>query len=134
MPFFLHLSIISFGLPNDVIIKSTFNFKQAFNCCSSFIFDLLAIKLIPNPLEFDEEGTEFLPATLFGDYEKLFLALLIDRLHRDGLEPDAKDKNGQIELNRMLRAHLNRGIYSLTSRLQGLDGFNEMVKAEQKYD
>ena len=89
---------------------------------------------IPNPLEFDEDGTEFLPATLFGEYEKLFLALLIDRLHRDGLEPDAKDKNEQIELNRMLRAHLNRGIYSLTSRLQGLDGFNEMVKAEQKND
>ena len=89
---------------------------------------------IPNPLEFDEDGTEFLPATLFGEYENLFLALLIDRLHRDGLAPAAKDKNGQIELNRMLRAHLNRGIYSLTSRLQGLDGFNEMVKAEQKYD
>ncbi len=72
---------------------------------------------IPNPLEFDEDGTEFLPGTLFGDYEKLFMALVIDRLHRDGIDPYTKDKNGQTELNRMLRAHLNRVIYSLRSRV-----------------
>ncbi len=51
------------------------------------------------------------------------MALVIDRLDKDGLDPYTKDKNGQTELNRMLRAHLNRGIYSLRSRVQGLDGF-----------
>ncbi|SVB11236.1 uncharacterized protein METZ01_LOCUS164090 [marine metagenome] len=71
-------------------------------------------------------GTEFLPLVLFGEHEKLFLALMIDRLHRDGLDPEKY-------LNIMLRAHLNRGVYSLVSRVYGLSGINEMIKAEMKY-
>ena len=123
------------GRSRGILSKLKFKTGITPNLLSRFAICLsLKDPSIPNPLEFDEDGTEFLPGTLFGDYEKLFMALIIDRLHRDGLDPDTKDKNGQTELNRMLRAHLNRGIYSLTSRLQGLDGFNEMVKAEQKYD
>ena len=120
----IHTSQRSRGILSNLKIKTglTPNILSRFGICLS-----LKDPSVPNPEEFDENGTEFLPLVLFGEHEKLFLALMIDRLHRDGLDPEK-------ELNKMLRAHLNRGIYSLTSRLQGLGGFNEMVKAEQKYD
>jgi hypothetical protein len=60
------------------------------------------------------------------EHEKLFLALMIDRLHRDGLDPEKY-------LNKMLRAHLNRGVYSLVARIHSLSAINEMIKAEMKY-
>jgi len=81
---------------------------------------------IPNPDEFDEKGMEILPSVLFGAHENIYLALMIDRLHRDGLDPEKY-------LNIMIRAHLNRGVYSLVSRVYGLSGINEMIKAEMKY-
>jgi len=81
---------------------------------------------IPNPDEFDELGTEFLPSVLFGDYEKLFYALMVNRLHKDKLDPE-------LYLNRMMRAHLNRGVYSLISRIHHLSDIHEMIRAERKY-
>ena len=80
---------------------------------------------IPNPDEFDELGTEFLPNVLFGDYEKMFYALMVNRLHRDKLDPERY-------LNRMMRAHLNRGVYSLPSRVHHLSDIHEMIRAERK--
>ena len=59
-------------------------------------------------------------------HEKLFLALMIDRLCRDGLDVEK-------HLDVMLRAHLNRGVYSLVSRIHSLSGINEIIKAEEKY-
>ena len=116
------------GRSRGILSKLKFKTGLTPNLISRFAICLsLKDASVPNPLEFDEDGTEFLPGTLFGDYDKLFMALMIDRLHRDELDPEK-------ELNKMLRAHLNRGIYSLTSRLQGLDGLSEMIKAEQKYD
>ena len=81
---------------------------------------------IPNPDEFDELGTEFLPNVLFGEYEKMFYALMVNRLHRDKLDPE-------LYLNRMMRAHLNRGVYSLMSRIHHLSDIHEMIRAERKY-
>ena len=81
---------------------------------------------IPNPDEFDELGTEFLPNVLFGEYEKMFYALMVNRLHRDKLDPE-------LYLNRMMRAHLNRGVYSLISRVHHLSDIHEMIRAERKY-
>jgi len=81
---------------------------------------------IPNPDEFDELGTEFLPNVLFGEYEKMFYALIVNRLHRDKLDPE-------LYLNRMMRAHLNRGVYSLMSRIHHLSDIHEMIRAERKY-
>jgi len=80
---------------------------------------------IPNPDEFDELGTEFLPNVLFGEYEKMFYALMVNRLHRDKLDPERY-------LNRMMRAHLNRGVYSLPSRVHHLSDIHEMIRAERK--
>ena len=65
---------------------------------------------------------------------------MIDRLRREGIDPEEvpkgkKEPKGEERtwLNIMLRAHLNRGVYSLVSRVYGLSGINEMIKAEIKY-
>ena len=119
----IHTSQRSRGILSNLKIKTglTPNILSRFGICLS-----LKDPSVPNPEEFDELGTEFLPLVLFGEHEKLFLALMIDRLHRDGLDPEKY-------LNIMLRAHLNRGVYSLVSRVYGLSGINEMIKAEIKY-
>ena len=119
----IHTSQRCRGILSNLKIKTglTPNILSRFGICLS-----LKDPSIPNPEEFDENGTEFLPLVLFGEHEKLFLALMIDRLHRDGLDPEKY-------LNIMLRAHLNRGVYSLVSRVYGLSGINEMIKVEMKY-
>ena len=119
----VHTSQRCRGILSNLKIKTglTPNILSRFGICLS-----LKDPSVPNPEEFDELGTEFLPLVLFGEHEKLFLALMIDRLHRDGLDPEKY-------LNIMLRAHLNRGVYSLVSRVYGLSGINEMIKAEIKY-
>ncbi len=119
----IHTSQRSRGILSNLKIKTglTPNILSRFGICLS-----LKDPSVPNPEEFDELGTEFLPLVLFGEHEKLFLALMIDRLHRDGLDPEKY-------LNIMLRAHLNRGVYSLISRIHSLSAINEMIKAEMKY-
>ena len=119
----IHTSQRCRGILANLKIKTglTPNILSRFGICLS-----LKDPSIPNPEEFDENGTEFLPLVLFGEHEKLFLALMIDRLHRDGLDPEKY-------LNIMLRAHLNRGVYSLISRIHSLSAINEMIKAEMKY-
>ena len=52
---------------------------------------------------------------------------MLDRLEKDKIDPNK-------DLNLMMRAHLNRGVYSLISRIRGLSDINEMIKAEQKFD
>ena len=119
----IHTSQRCRGILSNLKIKTglTPNILSRFGICLS-----LKDPSIPNPEEFDELGTEFLPLVLFGEHEKLFLALMIDRLHRDGLDPEKY-------LNIMLRAHLNRGVYSLVARIHSLSAINEMIKAEMKY-
>jgi len=119
----IHTSQRCRGILSNLKIKTglTPNILSRFGICLS-----LKDPSVPNPEEFDENGTEFLPLVLFGEHEKLFLALMIDRLHRDGLDPEKY-------LNIMLRAHLNRGVYSLVARIHSLSAINEMIKAEMKY-
>ena len=119
----IHTSQRCRGILANLKIKTglTPNILSRFGICLS-----LKDPSVPNPEEFDELGTEFLPLVLFGEHEKLFLALMIDRLHRDGLDPEKY-------LNIMLRAHLNRGVYSLVARIHSLSAINEMIKAEMKY-
>jgi len=79
---------------------------------------------IPNPEEYDENGAEIHPSVLFGDYEEIFVALMIMRLRQDRLEPD-------LYLNRMLRAHFNRGVIALFARVHDLTDFYEMIRQER---
>ena len=80
---------------------------------------------VPNPNEFDEKGSEITPSVLFGEYEDVFRALMIQRLKTDNLPIDSQ------MLNKMLKAHLNRGTIALFARIHDLSDFYEMVKVER---
>lgn len=79
----------------------------------------------PNPDEFDEKGSEIHPSVLFGEHEDIFLALLTQRLLREKLDPE-------IYLNRMLRAHFNRGTIALFSRIHDLADFERVIRQERE--
>jgi len=119
----IHTSQRTRGILSSLKNKTgiTPNILSRFGICLS-----LKDPSMPNPDEFDELGTEFLPSVLFGDYEKLFYALMVNRLHKDKLDPER-------DLNKMMRAHLNRGVYSLISRIHHLSDIHEMIRAERKY-
>ena len=74
---------------------------------------------IPNPNEFAEEEREFNRYTLLGEYDALYIALLQQRLHRDGLDVD--------ELEGYFRAHLNRGIALLQQRVRSVADLATLV-------
>ena len=67
-------------------------------------------KGIPNPDEYNTDGTEFTPSKLFSFDENLYLALMINRLKHDKLDPETY-------LHEMTQAHLNRGAISLKQRV-----------------
>ena len=119
----IHTSQRTRGILSSLKSKTgiTPNILSRFGICLS-----LKDPSMPNPDEFDELGTEFLPSVLFGDYEKLFYALMVNRLQKDKLDPER-------DLNKMMRAHLNRGVYSLISRVHHLSDIHEMIRAERKY-
>lgn len=80
---------------------------------------------IPNPDEYDEKGMEILPSVLFGEHENIYMALMLDRLKKDRLDPE-------LYLNKMTRAHLNRGSAILFPRIQELTDFIDVIKQERK--
>ena len=77
-------------------------------------------KGIPNPDEYNKGGTDFSPSNLFAGDEKIYLALITNRLKQDGLDPETY-------MNEMIRAHLNRGAISLKQRVsQIIDAYSMM--------
>lgn len=75
---------------------------------------------IPNPDEYNKDGTEFSPERIFGEHEKIYLALMLDRLKHDRLDPDHY-------LDEMTRAHINRGAISLKQRVKSLSDFYRLL-------
>ena len=72
---------------------------------------------VPNPYEYNTDGSEFTPKRLFGGDESLYLALMIRRLRSDRLGAEC--------LVEMTRAHINRGAISLKQRISDTsDVFN----------
>ena len=80
---------------------------------------------IPNPDEYDENGMEILPSVLFGEHENIYMALMLDRLKKDKLDP-------KLYLHKMTRAHLNRGAAILFPRIHELTDFIDIIKQERK--
>ncbi|MGA2935319.1 MAG: DNA sulfur modification protein DndE [Methanomicrobiales archaeon] len=78
---------------------------------------------IPNPNDYDERGMEMNRFTLTGDWDSFFIALVMERCIQDGLDPE-KDLADQ------LRAHLNRGVYGIFSRIKGLGDFQSLLTQE----
>lgn len=78
---------------------------------------------IPNPAQYDEEGQEYSRYTLLGEWDKLFIALVKERIVHDGFEPN-KDLDSQF------RAHLNRGMITLCNRVRDLGDIYELMPIE----
>lgn len=77
----------------------------------------------PNPDEYDENGLEMHPARLFGEYEDVFMALLLQWMDDGGLDHSK-------HLGKMARGHLNRGVVALYARLNHLADLARMVREE----
>lgn len=75
----------------------------------------------PDPSEFPEEDREFNRYTLLGEYDKAYVALLHQRLHRDGLPLE--------NLEDHFRAHMNRGITLLQQRVRGIGDLAALLGA-----
>ena len=79
---------------------------------------------IPNPAEFNIDGSEFTPSVLFGEHEPIYIALMLNRLKQDKLDLESY-------FDEMTRAHLNRGVIALMPRIKDLSDFYELVKEER---
>jgi len=78
---------------------------------------------IPNPEEYDEEGQEINRYTLTGEWDALFIALMRERCIDDNLDPET-------DLFPQFRAHINRGVMSMFSRIKDLSDFRSLLPAE----
>jgi DNA sulfur modification protein DndE len=75
----------------------------------------------PNPAEFAEEEREFNRYTLLGEYDVLYVAMLRQRLHQDGLPLERIEDH--------FRAHMNRGLSLLQQRIRGVADLASLVPA-----
>ena len=79
----------------------------------------------PNPDEFDEKGSEIHASVLFGEYEDIFMTLMVQRLRREGYDPEKY-------LNKMIRAHFNRGTIALFARVHDISDFERVIQQERQ--
>ncbi|KUG19212.1 dna sulfur modification protein dnde [hydrocarbon metagenome] len=78
---------------------------------------------IPNPNDYDEEGQELNRYTLTGEWDAFYMGLLRERLIVDSLDPEQ-------DLFPQFKAHLNRGVFSIFSRIKDLSDFQSLLPAE----
>ena len=78
----------------------------------------------PNPKEFPEEEREFNRYTLLGEYDVLYIALLRQRLHQDGITEET--------LGEHFRAHMNRGITLLQQRVRSVADLASLVEPSRR--
>ena len=95
------------------------NISARFAICMS-----LKDRSVPNTDEFNKGGSKLEPDVLFGKHEQIYLALMLNRLKVDRLDPE-------LYLNDMTRAHLNRGVIALMPLINDLSNFYELVKEER---
>ena len=98
------------GLPPEVLAR--------FSLCLS-----LGQRGVPNPDEYNRDGSEMSPDAVFGGHEKIYMALVRGRIRADGLDPGTY-------LDEMIRAHLNRGAIGLKQRVGGLADFEKMISEQ----
>jgi DNA sulfur modification protein DndE len=68
---------------------------------------------VPRSSDYDEKGLEISRATLFGDWELAYIALVRERCIQNGLDPEE-------DLWDQLRAHVNRGVIAVSARVKDL--------------
>ena len=79
----------------------------------------LAEPSLPNPDDYPEEEREFNRYTLLGEYDPLFVALLKQRCHQDGVDLS--------QLSDYFRAHMNRGVLLLQACVKSVSDIAELV-------
>ena len=81
---------------------------------------------VPNPSAYDEKSNrEFNRYTLTGAWDSLFVALLIQRCHKDELRiPE--------DVEEQFRAHLNRGVLLLFQRVKNLSDLCRLIEETYK--
>jgi DNA sulfur modification protein DndE len=81
--------------------------------------------LIPDPLDYDEEGQEINRYTLTGEWDAFFIALVRERCINDGLDPEH-------DLLPQFRAHLNRGAFFVFAQVKDLSDFQKLMPISQE--
>lgn len=76
---------------------------------------------VPNPDNYPEEEREFNRYTLLGEYDALFVALLLQRCRTDGLDIS--------RMSDYFRAHVNRGVTLLQQRVKSISDLASLVPA-----
>jgi len=74
----------------------------------------------PDPRTFLTDGMEFNSYTLLGQYSSVIEALLRQRLHADGDDPDHP-------LGEVLRAHVNRGVGLVYPRIKTIENLADLL-------
>ena len=80
-------------------------------------------KIIPRSTDFPEDGMEINRYTLTGDYDLLLCSLLKQRCHDDDFDVDN-------DMPDQFRAHMNRGVFTLSARIKDLHSIAELVESE----
>jgi DNA sulfur modification protein DndE len=80
--------------------------------------------LIPDPLDYNEEGQEINRYTLTGEWDAFFIALVRERCLNDGLDPEN-------DLLPQFRAHLNRGAFFVFAQVKDLSDFQKLMPISQ---
>jgi DNA sulfur modification protein DndE len=75
---------------------------------------------IPDTKMDDDKGQEFSRYTLLGEWDTFFISILRERLIQDKLDPEK-------DLVVQFKAHLNRGIMMLQSRIKDLSDIHDLL-------
>lgn len=77
----------------------------------------------PDPSRYPEEGQEFNRYTLLGEWDDYYIALLKQKMSTDGV--DMKSMEDQF------RAHVNRGVISLSKLVKSVPDIARLVSRQQ---
>src|SRR5438094_646773 len=94
------------------LLKARTGLTPNISCRLAFVLSLNEPG-VPKADDHNEIGQEFNRYTLTGEWDQLFIALLKERMIRDGLNPT-------LDLFPQFRAHLNRGVSLLQNRVKTL--------------
>jgi len=82
----------------------------------------IAEPTLPDTKMDDDKGQEFSRYTLLGEWDPFFISILRERLMHDKLDPEN-------DLLVQFKAHLNRGIMMLQSRIKDLSDIHDLLPA-----
>lgn len=101
-------------------LKSRTGFTHQYLCRLAFVLSL-AEGQVPDPSNYDHDGTEFNRYTLTGEFDSLFVAYLREWL--DGVDPAGHEEAD------WFCAHINHGLSVLARRVRTLADVAALVPA-----